>query len=142
MKANGFEDGATGQSDPLSSSGILDDAQSLWQELRALSFDRLQLAALETQRAGRSLVSMLIAGIIAACLLGSAWLGLLATVVLVMIEHGLPVGSAMLLAVAANLLAALILLVLIRRKSRFLKFPATLNSLKPLPAVNKGLKKS
>ncbi len=142
MKANGFEDGATGQSDPLSSSGILDDVQSLWQELRALSFDRLQLAALETQRAGQSLVFMLIAGIIAACLLSSACLGLLATVVLVMIEHGLPVGSAMLLVVAANLLAALILLVLIRRKSRFLKFPATLNSLKPLPAVNKGLKKS
>jgi hypothetical protein len=45
------------RSDPRKTSGVLEDVQSLWQELRELSHDRFQLAALETQRAGYSLVS-------------------------------------------------------------------------------------
>ncbi|MEQ1527963.1 MAG: phage holin family protein [Methylococcales bacterium] len=131
MKPDKFTDGTEQQSDPLISSGVLSDVQLLWQEFYALGYHRLRLAALETQRAGQSLVVMLIAGILVACLLGSAWLGLVATAVLLLIEHGWVVTSALLLAVAAHLLAALVLLVLIRRKSRYLKLPATLHSLQP-----------
>ena len=49
--------------DPVSGSGVLEDAQSLWHELRGLTHDRFRLAALETQRAGKSLVDMIMAGV-------------------------------------------------------------------------------
>ncbi|MFZ2406295.1 MAG: phage holin family protein [Methylobacter sp.] len=129
--------------DPAKNSGMLEDAQSLWQELRGLSHDRFRLAALETQRAGESLVGMIVAGIIAALLLNSAWLGLLAAAVLWLIEHGVvAASSAILLAVAFNLLLTLILCGVIRRKSYYLKFPATLRSLSPTPPERRDKEKS
>ncbi|MFZ2312605.1 MAG: phage holin family protein [Methylobacter sp.] len=117
----------------MSDSGVLDDAQSLWNELRGLTHDRFRLAALETQRAGKSLVTMIVAGVMVAGLLSSAWLGLMAAAVLELVKNGIVVSSAILLAVAFNFLLALILFVVIRRKSRYLRFPATLRSLQPVP---------
>jgi len=117
---------------PPSGSGVLEDAQLLWHELRGLSVDRFRLAALETQRAGDSLVSMIISGVMIAVLLMSAWLGLQAAAVLVLIENGFDASSVILLAVAANLLLTLILFGVIRRKSRFLQFPSTLRSLQSI----------
>ena len=122
--------------------GVLADAQSLWTELCGLSLDRLQLAALETRRAGDSLVTMIISGVMIAGLLTSAWLGLLAAAVVVLIDTGLAASSAILLATAFNLFLALILLGLIRRKSRHLQFPATLRSLQPLPPARQDEKQS
>ena len=133
---------AATQSEPLSGSGVLDDAQSLWHELRGLSVDRLRLAALEMQRAGDSLVAMLIAGIMIAGLFTAAWLGLMAAAVLMMIDNGVTASSAILLAVAFNLLLALILFGVMRRKSRYLQFPATFRSLQPLPQVRQNAEKS
>ena len=115
-------------------SGMLDAARSLWQELRELVHDGLTLAVLETRLAGRSLVTMIAAGIMVAILLVSAWLGLMGAAVLGLIGIGVPAGIAMLLAVAANLALAAILYIVIRRQSRHLLFPATLRSLRPLPA--------
>lgn len=121
--------------DPISSgeTGVLNDVQALWLELRGLSHDRLQLAALETQRAGLSLVDMLVAGIMIAVLLNTAWLGLVAAAVLGMLETGIAATSVILLAVAGNLVLVLILTAVIRHKSQYLKFPALLRSLSPLP---------
>ncbi|MCK9397935.1 MAG: phage holin family protein [Methylobacter sp.] len=138
MGTNAVNNDAPGQTttcaDPRKGSGVLEDAQSLWQELRGLSHDRFRLAALETRRAGESLVGMIVAGIIVALLLSSAWLGLLAAAVLWLIEHGgVAAGSAILLAVAFNLLLTLFLCGVIRRKSHYLQFPATLRSLRLLP---------
>ena len=130
---NALEKETPGQTAPRGDSSMLEDAQSLLHELRGLTHDRLLLAALETRRAGESLVSMLVAGVVIALLLGSAWLGLIAAVVLGMIENGIVASSAILLAVAANLLLALILFRVVRRKSRFLQFPATLRSLQTEP---------
>jgi hypothetical protein len=131
-----IKDQTTGQTinngDSLSEPGLLADARLLWHELHALSVDRIRLAALETQRAGDSLVSMIIAAVMIAVLLITAWLGLLATAVLVLIENGFVASNVILLAVAATLLLALILIGLTRRKSRFLQFPSTLRSLQPL----------
>ncbi|MDO9238897.1 MAG: phage holin family protein, partial [Methylicorpusculum sp.] len=104
--------------DPLNNAGVLEIAQLLWDELRGLSVDRLQLAALEMQRAVDGLVSMVISGVMIAVLLLSAWLGALAAAVLVLIENGVTVSSAILLAVAANLFLTLILFAAIRRKRR------------------------
>jgi hypothetical protein len=112
--------------DQVSDSTVLEDAQSLWHELRWLTHDRFWLAALETRRAGESLVSMITAGVMVAFLLSSAWLGLMAAAVLGLIANGVMASSAILLAVAFNLLLALILCLVMRRKSRYLQFPATL----------------
>jgi uncharacterized membrane protein YqjE len=119
------------QNESLDDSGVLADVKSLWCELRGLSVDRLRLAALETQRAGDSLVAMIIAGIMVAALFTIAWLGLLVAAVMALIDNGLAACSAILLAVVFNLFLALILLAVIRRKSRYLQFPATLRSLQP-----------
>lgn len=136
------EPGQATKNEPLSDSGVLADAQSLWYELGRLNVDRLRLAALETQRAGDSLVAMIISGVMIAGLFTSAWLGLLAAAVIVLIDNGLVASSAILLAVAFNLFLALILLGVIRRKSRYLQFPATLRSLQTMPKVSQEAGKS
>jgi len=63
------------RSAPPSVSGLLEDAKSLWHELRGLAHNQLGLAALETRLAGKSLVTMIAAGVMVPVLLGSAWLG-------------------------------------------------------------------
>jgi hypothetical protein len=133
---------AATRGDPVSGSGVLEDAQSLWHELRGLTHDRFRLAALETQRAGKSVVDMIVAGIMVAVLLISAWLGLLTAAVLRLVAHGMVASSAILLAVAFNLLLTLLLFGVIRRKSRHLQFPATLRSLQPMSSGRRDTEKS
>ena len=117
---------------PPGDAGLLEQAKSLWYELRSLVHDQLTLAALETKLAGKSLVTMIAAGVMIAVLLISAWLGLVGAVVLWLIGIGVVASIAMLLAVAANLVFAVILYDVIRRQSRHLQFPATLRSLRPM----------
>lgn len=120
--------------EPQRGSGLLNDIQSLLHELRELSHDHFLLAALETRRAGQSLVTMLVAGVMVALLLNGLWLGLLTAGAVWLVENGLKASSAILLTVAFNLLLLLIFLGIIRRQSRYLQFPALLHSLKPEPA--------
>ena len=121
---------------------MLEDAQSLWHELRGLTHDRFRLAALETQRAGKSLVDMIVAGVMVGVLLIGAWLGLMTAAVLELVEHGVVgTSSAILLAVASNLLIALILFGVIRRKRRYLQFPATLRSFQTTPSGRRNTEK-
>ena len=141
MKPNAANDATikpTAPQDEPIGSNALEEAQSLWHELRELLHARLRLAALETRRAGESLVTMLIAGVMVAVLLIGAWLGLMVAVVLMLIEHGMVASTAILLAVAVNLLVALLLCGVIRRKSHYLQFPALLGSLKPAPLKDKS----
>lgn len=119
------------QREPRVGSAVLEEAWALWQQLRGLGHDHFLLAALEIRRAGESLIVMLMAGIMLAVLLISVWLGLLAAAVLKLIEHGVQASTAILLAVAFNLLLVLIVWGVIRRKSCYLQFPATLGSLQP-----------
>jgi|OpeIllAssembly_1097287.scaffolds.fasta_scaffold04188_5 uncharacterized membrane protein YqjE len=120
-------------SDPGHPAGLSKEAELLWCELRGLAHDHLQLAALETQRAGESLVTMITAGMIVAGLLLSAWLGLMGAAVLALTGSGVMANdSALLLAVAVNLLVALILCGVIRRRSHHLRFPANTRSLQPV----------
>jgi len=146
MDRNTLQDETPGHtamhSDPVSGSTLLEDAQSLLHELGGLTHDRLRLAALETRRAGESLVSMLIAGIMVAFLLSSAWLGLMTAAVLGLIDNGVMASSAILLAVAFNLLLALILFRVMGRKSRYLQFPATLRSLQTQHPGRRNAQKS
>ena len=146
MDRNAVEDETPGQTathgDPVSDSTVLEDAQSLLHELLGLTHDRFRLAALETRRAGESLVSMILAGVMVAFLLSSAWLGLMAAAVLGLIDNGIVASSAILLAVAFNLLLALILCRVMRRKSRYLQFPATLRSLQTKSPGQRDAQKS
>ena len=119
--------------DPAGGSGVSEDARSLWHELRGLAHDRFRLAALETRRAGESLVAMVAAGVMVGVLLSGAWLGLVAAAVLGLVRLGVAASSALLLAVAFNLAVAFILCGVIRHLSRHLQFPATQRSLQPIP---------
>jgi uncharacterized membrane protein YqjE len=108
---------------------LLEDLRLLWLDLRGLMHDHLKLAALETRRAGNSLVSMLVAGAVMAVLLISVWAGLMAAAALALIQSNI-MGDieAILTIAAANLVAALFLFWFIRRKSRHLLFPETVHS--------------
>lgn len=146
MDSNTIEDEASSRqtitsSYSANSLGLLEDVRALWYEVCGLSHDRLQLAALETQQAGLSLVNMIMVGVLVAGLIFGAWLGFMAAVILTLIENGVTVRSAILFAVVLILLLALVLCVVIRRKSRFLKFSATLHSLKPVSPVNQTTEK-
>ena len=116
-----------------SQTGLLEDVKSFWHELHGLTHDHLHLAALETKLAGESLVKMILAGVMVAVLLVTAWLGLIGALVLLLINHGVIASIAMLLGVALNLLAAYLLYGVICRKSHYLKWPATIRSLRPAP---------
>lgn len=110
--------------------GLLGNVQALWQDLRGLLHDHLQLAALEAQRAGKSLVNMVIYGVAAAILVVTAWLGLMAAGVLWLIDLGLNSSLALLAAVGVNVGGVLLLVLMIMRASKYLGFPATVRSLK------------
>ncbi len=119
-------------SDPVHRAAVPHEANLLWQAVRGLAHDRLKLAALETQRAGESLVSMVVAGMLVAGLLLSAWLGLQIAAILALTSLGvMTTGSALLLAVAVNLGVALILWHVVGRLSHDLQFPANTRSLEP-----------
>jgi uncharacterized membrane protein YqjE len=141
MKPNAANDATIEQTathDESIGSNALEDVQSLWYELRGLIYEHLQLAALETRRAGESLVTMIIAGVMVAVLLIGAWLGIMVAVVLMLIAQGMVASAAVLLAVVVNLLIALLLCGVIRRKSHYLQFPALLGSLKPIPPTHRN----
>jgi hypothetical protein len=108
------------------------EARLLWHDLRGLARDHFELAALETQRAGESLVAMVVAGMLVAGFLLSAWLALMGAALLALISHDvMATGSALLVAVFVNLLIALVLWRVIARLSHRLRFPANARSLQP-----------
>lgn len=112
--------------------GLLEAVGSVGRELRGVFHDHLLLAALETRRAGESLVSIVVMGVIAACLLLSAWLALAGAIVLVLVQHSLlTASSALMLIFAIHCLLAMLLVAAIRNRSRNLMLPATLGQLKP-----------
>jgi hypothetical protein len=119
--------------EPQIDSGVLEDMLSLWDELQGLGHDHFRLAALETQRAGQSLVTMLATSVMIVLLLNGVWLGLLAGGVFWLLENGLQASRAIMLTVALNLLFLLICIRVIRRHSRYLQFPALSNGLNPNP---------
>lgn len=111
--------------------GLLEGAGGLIREFQGVAHDYIVLAALETKRAGMSLVIMLAAGVMMAILLVSAWLGLVTAAVFGMIAAGMAAWLATLVAVVANLALAGALYAVIHYKRRYLAFPATVRNLRP-----------
>jgi hypothetical protein len=97
---------------------------------------------LETQRAGKSLVNMVVCAVAAAILLVSAWLVLMGALALGLIALGLNAGSALLVVAALNVGAARVLFVMIRRSSQTLRFPATVRRLQAGASITAQPEKS
>ena len=108
---------------PIAETRLLQEALTLVVELRELGYAHFRLAALEMQRAGVSLVTIMVAGIMLAVLLIIIGFGLMAAIVVGLAEHGITLSSAFLLAIAFSLMLVLILIRVIRRASRYLLFP-------------------
>ena len=111
--------------------GLLDNATALWSDLKSLAHDHLELAALETKRAGESLVAIIAFAIVVGVLCVTAWMGIIAALVLWLVSLGLAASLAVLIAVVVNLLAAFGCVLAIRKSSHALLFPATVRALKP-----------
>lgn len=99
------------------------------QQVRTQFRQQLQLLTLETQRAAESLVAMCILGFFAALLLLSTWVLSLQLLWLGLQAIGLLPWQGLLLLWLLQLLAMLVCVRLIRYHSRFLRFPATIESL-------------
>ncbi len=112
---------------------LLDDVYLLWRELTELRHVSFRLFALEAQRAGMSLVTMVIAGLLIVILLSVVWLGLVAAAMLTLKYYDLVTDDIklILLAVLINALMVLVLMLVIRSRSYYLRFPATIRSLQP-----------
>jgi uncharacterized membrane protein YqjE len=116
---------------PAQDAGGVAGVATLWSDLLGLFRDHVEVAVLELQRAGESLVTIIAYAVLAGVLLAAAWLAAASVVVLWLIEHGIAGSAAMLLAVALNLFGVYALLRAIRRRGLHFGFPATLRSLAP-----------
>jgi uncharacterized membrane protein YqjE len=125
--------GVTAASGPATSDAarsIVDSIETLWASSRALIADQLELVALEGQRAGGNLLGILIYGAAIGVLGASVWMGLIGAVALVLVDIGLIAAVALLGVSLFNLLAIYGLARVIRRRSRELRFPASLTALR------------
>ncbi|MDB5800829.1 MAG: hypothetical protein JWL63_1768 [Rhodocyclales bacterium] len=109
--------------------GVFDSVKSLGGSLYGLAHDHLRIISLETRLAGESLVNMIAAGVVLAVLVVSAWLMLVAIGVMLLVDSGVVIIAALLLAAAVNLGIAFVLFRAIRNMSHHLGFPATIRSL-------------
>ena len=111
--------------------GLFDDVTALLEDLRRYAHDHLQLVTLESQRAGEALAAMLAFGIAVGVLLVSTWLIVLGALVLTLIHSGVTTNMALLLALLMNICGVFGLVVAIRHKSRYLRFPALIDRISP-----------
>jgi uncharacterized membrane protein YqjE len=101
-----------------------------WTNVRALVQDHALLAVLELQRAGISLVKMIVAGIVISILVVSAWMGLVAAVVVWAVGEGVSWGAALLVVAIVNIAVAVGLAFWARKQIPDLLFAATLRQLR------------
>lgn len=104
---------------------LTDAAATLGTTAGAIAQNLLRLLALESQRAALSLSTMVCLGVIAALLLSSTWLLLLAAAAIWLVGLGLSWELALLAAAALNLGLSAVLFSVIRRLSQHLRFRAT-----------------
>lgn len=122
---------AAGTPDATPTPGLIENIAALWAELRGSVHDHLQIAGLEAQRAALNLVWMAACGTVVGMLVAATWLAAAGALVLWFIDSGLNASAALLLGATLNLLGAFGFVLLLRRKSQALRFPATLRGLDP-----------
>ena len=115
---------------PVQEPGLLEQAGALWAELRGLAHDQFQLLAVEARQAASRFAFIVALAVLAVALSATAWLGAVAAVVFLMVESGVSLGVALLVAVGANLAGAVACGLLLYRQSREIPFAATLRSIR------------
>jgi len=113
--------------------GVLEELSGTFASARRVISDFLELLSLETRRAGLALVGMVACGAVAAILVVTAWLGLMAALALWAVSLGISWVTAVTVISSANLLAAAIVTSVCIRMSRDLLFPATRGQLEAKP---------
>jgi uncharacterized membrane protein YqjE len=104
-----------------------------WTNLRGLVQDHALLAVLEVQRASISLVKLVAAAIIISILVVSAWMGIVAALVVWAIGAGANWGLAILIAALVNIAVAAGLAFWAKKQIPDLLFSATLRQLRQDP---------
>ena len=107
--------------------------QSVYHEVRLLVHDHLRLAALEARRAVRDLVVMIALGIVAALLLITGWLALVASLVAWAVDHGASWPAALFVAALVSVAAAVGAALWIKHLGSRVMFALTLRWLHPEP---------
>ncbi len=110
--------------------GVTEAVQLWWQQAQTLVYDQLQLLTLEGERVALSMVALLVFGLLAGLLALTLWFALLAQIVLLAQYSVFTAAQALGLAMIVNLLGFWFVLRRCRYYSRFLRFPATLQSLR------------
>lgn len=111
--------------DPPLPPGWLDTLQAVWQDLSGLVGDRVELLALELQRAGQAL-ARIVALLVAAAILGvTAWLALWAGIAVALVELGLHWAAALAVVLALNAGVAWLATIRLRLLLPLLQLPAT-----------------
>ena len=114
-----------GNDTPAPRPSMLQTLLGLWRELPGLIGDRIDLLALEVQRAGRALVQIIALVIGATILAVTAWLALWSAVVGVLMVLGLHWSAALLIVLVLNLGAAWWAIARVRSLVPDLRLPAT-----------------
>jgi uncharacterized membrane protein YqjE len=117
---------AHNQDDSTNTESLLQQVQALEREVRGVVKTQLQLAGLETRQAGESLVRMVALAVILGCVVFTAWIALLAAIVVASISAGIvSLTTALLITVIAHAAIAFYLTRLVRRRGRDLLFSQT-----------------
>lgn len=101
-----------------------------WANVKALLQDHALLAVLEVQRAGVSLIKIIIAGIVISILVVSAWMGLVAAAIGGAVGAGANWALAVLVAALVNIALAVGLAFWAKKQVPDLLFSATLRQLR------------
>ena len=109
--------------------------QSLLHDLPYLLSERVQLLALELQRATQALAVMIALALAATILLTTAWIALWVGIAAALVDAGLAHGWVVLLILVLNVAAAVFALWRARAMSQLLTLPATMRRLTVAPAM-------
>ena len=126
MEHAGQQPGTAAENAP----GLLEQAGALWAEVRGAAHDQFRLLALEARQAGSRLALVLALAVLAVALGATAWLGLVALLVICMVQAGMSLAASLSLAIALNLAGAAACVMLLLRHAREVPFAATLRSIR------------
>jgi uncharacterized membrane protein YqjE len=99
-------------------------------DIRLLANDHAELAVLEAQRAGQTLVRTLVAAVVIAVLAATAWLGIVAAVIVWITEAGVSWPVALLIGAVACLAVAGGIAWWVMKHAEEMMFSATLRQLR------------
>lgn len=109
-----------------------------WFQVKTLAYDQLQLLTLEGERVAKSMVALLVFGLVAGLIALSLWFAGLAQILLLALHYGLSPLLALGLVMVIMLFGLWWALRRCAYYSRLLRFPATMQSLKPAIAKDTG----